>query len=370
MRELVKVVTVKDLIPIEGADRIVLATMNENGWRCIVSKDEFKPGDTGLYFEIDSVLPETDTRFAFLLRYKMRVKSIRMKGVLSQGLLIPLTKFPELVERHDFNLLASGAEGIDDLATVLGVKKYEPPEDNSTGTKFQAGSHKESNFPAFIPKTDQERIQNVPNMVFEILAQGNHFTVTEKLDGTSCTVYKHNGKIGVCSRNFDLIEEDTSTYWNVVKKQRIIEALALFDNIAFQGEIIGPGIQGNKYKLEEPTFYLFDIFNITNQKYLTPDEMFRLIGIIQDLLNIYIKRVPDKYYYICKGFCDITDVNGLLAFVERDCASSIINKDVMAEGIVIKSNERVNYSSKKLTFIDEVAHCKIINNNFLIRHGE
>jgi RNA ligase (TIGR02306 family) len=367
MRELVKIVTVKDLTPIEGADRIVLATMNENGWKCIVSKNEFNPGDIGLFFEVDSVLPETDTRFAFMLPRKMRIKSMRMKGVLSQGLLMPISMFPE-VNWDTWN----NSSTTEDLGTFLGVKLYEPPVDNSTGPQFQNGTKRESNFPNFIPKTDQERIQNVPNMLFDLLNEGMMFHITEKLDGTSCTIFKYEGKIGVCSRNFIVEDSPECQYWRVAKEQDWLNVLEHFDNIALQGEIIGPKIQGNKYKLETPTFYLFDIFNIRTQKYFNPEE-FREFTKLLRVFNIHnIKCVPQRHWltldYLRAN--NITDLDTLLAHVEQLCAKSFINNEVIAEGIVIRSVDNVNYQSKKLSFNDEVAHCKIINNNFLLRHGE
>lgn len=374
MRELVKIVTVKELLPIEGADRIVLATMEDNIWKCIVSKDEFKPGDLGVFFEVDSVLPETDDRFAFMLSRKMRVKTMRMKGVLSQGLLMPLSKFPEIQVYLDAGkTLVESSPDKDDLAVLLKVIKYEPREDHSTGPGFANKTKRESTFPKFIPKTDQERIQNVPNMIFDLLKEDNVFYASEKLDGTSCTVYKYQGKLGVCSRNFELEDKEDCNYWATIRKQKLDEVLSRFDNIALQGEIIGPRIQGNKYKLEEPRFYLFDIFDIQTQKYYTPDQFDEFIKYVYDVYMIAISHAPFRWMFnqLALDTLGITNAQELLDYCSnRVCNISLVNTEVIAEGLVVRTYDKVNYQSKKLSFFDEVAHCKIINNNFLIKYGE
>ena len=95
-RELVYTATITDIQPLEGYDRVELATVND-GWRVIVSKeDNFKPGDICVYFEVDSKVPNTDERFAFLEKRKYKIKTQKMCKTISQGLVMPILTFPEI----------------------------------------------------------------------------------------------------------------------------------------------------------------------------------------------------------------------------------------------------------------------------------
>src|SRR5688572_8372377 len=257
MRQLATERIVRELVPIAGADRIELARID--GWQCVVKKGEFSVGDLGVYLEIDSMVPTSDPRFAFLAKGKVapfaRIKTMRLKGTLSQGLLIPATSMTS-------DEVARVLVG-EDLTTILGVQKYEPPLPTSGK---QAGT-----FPThLVPKTDQERIQNIPDVLKRHDSFLN-FEVTEKLDGTSCTIWYHvphdlreshpecvdpaikadyplTSFVGVASRNWAMQKQDENVYAKVLRDNNLEEKLcALKRNIAIQGEIIGPGIQGNKY---------------------------------------------------------------------------------------------------------------------------
>ncbi|KAL4730543.1 hypothetical protein ACLX1H_002579 [Fusarium chlamydosporum] len=223
-RKLVTVRHVTDISPIPGADRIETATVG--GWTCVVSTNTFKPGDRGVYFEIDSLLPASDSRFAFLAPKiagpggpthtpDVRVKTVKIRGVLSQGLLMPLTKFPEIVSQLDGG--ASGELRDIGFEDILNVRKYEGPDeplsqDSATSTPLP-------DFPSFIPRTEQERVQNLTNI---FSAHGSEiFQESTKMDGSSMTVFYLNRSsplyqilpdkikdtgVGVCSRNRIQIE--------------------------------------------------------------------------------------------------------------------------------------------------------------------
>lgn len=262
-RQLVTIRTVKELRPIEGADRIELAVVD--GWQCVVKKGDFQVGDPGLYFEIDSMVPTSDMRFTFLAKGKVqpfaRIKTIRLKGVLSQGLLLPLHSNlrDEEFERYRHN---------EQLADILKVEKYEPP--------LPIGGQQKGTFPThLVPKTDQERIQNIPEVL-----NGTSFwdyEVTEKLDGTSCTIWYHDSHVGVASRNWEMDRDDDNVYAKILKDTDLVAKLTkLGRNIAIQGEIIGPGIQGNKYQLGSQTFYVFDIYDIDAKRYFGSTERVEL----------------------------------------------------------------------------------------------
>lgn len=337
MRKLVTIRKVSNIEPIPEADRIELAQID--GWKCIVRKGEFTIGDTALYFEIDSFIPEDDSRFKFLENDKVRthsdgskgyrIKSKKMKGVLSQGLLLPLSEFPECTN----NIM-------EDYSDLLKIKVWEAPIPVT-----MRGTVKNS-FPGFIRKTDQERIQNLPE--FFDLYKDVEFEETEKLDGTSCTVYCIGDQIGVCSRNLEFKENGDDIYWKTIKDSSIDVALKNICkdiNLALQGEIIGPGIQKNLYKLQKHEFRLFDIWDIDNQCYLTHSQ--RKEAFLDLSLMCKIEHVP--FIRNTKIFSETTTMNELLNY---SSGYSLIEPSLVREGIVFKSFDG------KVSF-------KVINNIFL-----
>jgi RNA ligase (TIGR02306 family) len=158
-RKLMTIRTVSNLIPIEGADFVELAQID--GWQCVVKKGAFRVGSYGMYFEIDSFLPASDKRFSFLKNKTAfegeegyRIKSMKIKGMLSQGLLLPLEDF-NLITYLRKESLQRYIDDREDFAEMFGVKKWEKPLALNMLGKVRGI------FPFFIPKTDQERIQNI-----------------------------------------------------------------------------------------------------------------------------------------------------------------------------------------------------------------
>jgi len=281
MRKLASIQRIDWIRPIEGKDRIELAGVL--GWQVIVEKDEFDVGDLCVYVEIDSKMPEKP-EFEFLRPKKFRIRTMKLGGVLSEGICFPLTMLPVRMEPYMID---------EDVTEVMGITKYEPMEEENWwkelkpeaaqlpwykktklmkfgwyrklvgGTKGAKGG-----FPDFISKTDETRIQNCP----WVLNDDNHFWVaTEKIDGTSGTfaLVRHKRFILpdkfeyiVCSRNMRL-QKDNSIYWQVSEKYEIEKALKNLigksDWVAIQGECIGPKIQKNKYKRTEPELYVFNL---------------------------------------------------------------------------------------------------------------
>lgn len=269
-RKLVTIRNIRELVPIEGADLIELALID--GWQCVVKKGEFKVGDPCLYFEIDSFLP-IKPEYEFLRKgcYKkveglgegFRVKTIRLKGKLSQGLALPVD--PEVMKLYQASDREDG--GSLTLEEFLGVKKYEKP------IPAQLRGQVKGNFPSFLRKTDQERVQNLgPRELSEIV--GHDFELTLKLDGSSMTVYHNEGVVGVCSRNLELKLEDTgNSFVKTAMDSGAFSFLAeKMGNYALQGELMGPGIQGNREALSHLTYFVFDVWSIDEQRYLAPTE--------------------------------------------------------------------------------------------------
>lgn len=299
-RKLATLRTISAINPIPGADAIEVATVD--GWQCVVKKGEYSVGQTVIYFEIDSVLPKGRPEFEFLMARscKMqpvedgtlleghRLRTIKLRGQVSQGLVIPLRdrdqllydpvsktnsalfSVPEDPATTDYDIPVIGdfwsrRTMDDDLSDIFGVKKYERP------TPAQLAGMSRGNYPGWLPKTDQERVQNI-----RPLPHGP-FYIEEKMEGSSMTVYHDGEEVGVTSRNIDLkLDQEGNTFVDVAFKSDVITALYHYvdryptTGVAVRGELIGPGIQDNIYNLPEPKFHIFDVW--LDGRYLTPEE--------------------------------------------------------------------------------------------------
>lgn len=347
VRKLASVRRIESIEAIPDADNIVCATVD--GWKLVTQKsNNFKAGDLVVYFEIDSFLPAIE-KFEFLRKSCLRVmnnvegfriKTIKLRGQISQGLILPLKDFwPDWT---DDNISRNVSEG-DDLTESLGVKKWEAPIHPSLSGKVRG------NFPEFIRKTDQERIQNI--FKYRHRHINEEYEVTIKLDGSSTTVYCKSGYIGVCSRNLDIFETDDNSFWKVARSTKLVEALEAYGkNIAVQGELMGPGVQGNRENLKELSLYVFDIFDIDNQEYFSYDKR---IEIMIDLnkLGCTAKLAPLVGFKYMNEFKSVQD---FLDYV--DTIPSINNP--ISEGVVFKS-----VSNKRNSF-------KVISNKFLLKEKD
>lgn len=272
-RALATVRHVADVQPIPGADAIDVATVD--GWKVVVKKGEFQVGDLAVYFEIDSWIPKDVAPFLNKGRTYNgvegeRLRTIKLRGQVSQGLLLPMSAVATRDPRDCNWYFGSGEAEVDylvegdNLTKELGIQKYEKPLPGAL-----VGVAK-GNFPSFLRKTDQERVQNMTRRLGRWEEEGACWEVTEKLDGSSMTVYKHDGVFGVCSRNYDLEETEDSSFWTVARREDL--ETRLVSDFALQGELVGPGIQGNKYGLEQIEFYVFDVWSIIDSRYLVPAE--------------------------------------------------------------------------------------------------
>ena len=264
-RKLASLQTVLAVEPIANADAIELVRIN--GWQCVTKKGEFVSGDTGVFFEIDAVPPD-DARFRFLWTPrtallgdeptprpdKFRIRTMRLRGALSQGLFLSLTAFPEIV-----GIPTAG----DDLTEMLGVGKYEPPAPVGMGD-YRAP------FPPMVPKTDEMRVQSVPAVLNEL--RGLPYAATLKYDGTSATYATdpRTGEFHVASRNLSL-KDGNNPYWNMARRHDIESVLRRTPNYAMQGEIVGVGIQKNPLALKEVALFVFNVYDMTRAAYLDHD---------------------------------------------------------------------------------------------------
>lgn len=380
-RKLATIRTIDSLEPIPEADRIEVAVVG--GWRVVVQKGLYKAGDKAVYLEIDSWVPHALAPFLtdpshFPKVYEgvegARLKTKKLRGVVSQGLLLPLDEVyaylakPYIAKEEgvifDFN------EG-DDLTERLGILKWERP------IPATMGGIAKGYFPGFIPKTDQERLQNLKNDFYGVdyfVMDGNdqsvfdkdgdpirvyrpgwitdnaYWEISEKLDGTSCTFYLKDGEFGVCSRNLELKETEGNLYWSVARKLDIENKLRNcgYGNIAIQGEIIGPGIQDNRYGLSISQFYVFDMYDIDAKKYIDP------LTRVQICAQLGLTHVPYWYSFLR----DVVPDQNYESFITYADGPSMLNTKTNREGVVFKrcSGEHTSF--------------KVISNKFLLKTGE
>jgi RNA ligase (TIGR02306 family) len=321
MRKMASIRKIDDIRPIEKADAIECAVVG--GWNVVVKKGEFTVGDLAVYCEIDSWIP---TELApFLSKGKEprefegirgeRLRTVKLRGQLSQGLLLPLEPTCE-------NIVSELFEGLD-VSLPLNIVKWEMQ------VPAQLAGQVKGNFPTEIPKTDQERVQNLVEEIAVAYERAAEFEVTEKLEGSSMTVYRIRGEFGVCSRNLDLKRDENNTFWKVAIEEDIDAQMMAVDpywDFAIQGELIGPGVQGNIYKLSKPEFRVFDVYNIQEGKYLNPSARRDLIA------GMGLKHVP-----VLATNADLIACEGKVQNV-LECAegSSVLNDKQEREGIVLK----------------------------------
>ena len=244
-RKLVSIQRVDGVEPIVGADNIVKARVM--GWDVVIKKGELAPGDPCVFFEIDSVLPDGPAWAEFMRPRGFRVKTARLRGVLSQGLALPVGILPAGAP-----VPAVGA----DVRDLLGVVKYEPA----------LPDHREvaGPFPGQVPKTDEIRLQSALGVLDEL--RGHDFVVTTKLDGTSATYLQPlDGDLVACSRNWALAP-GSNPVWRAAERYRL--AATLPPGFAIQGELCGPAIQRNRLELAELDLFVFSVHDTRTGRFL------------------------------------------------------------------------------------------------------
>jgi len=328
LRNLASIQIIKNIENIENSDTLAVATIN--GWKVVVKRDEYKINDLIIYCEIDSWIPHEIAPFLSKDRKVPReyngiagerLKTIRLRGQISQGLILSTS-----ILNIDFKLE-------DDVTEILNIQKWEPPVD------LKMSGESRGNFPSQISKTDEIRVQNFKDY-FKLLNQ--KYYVHEKLEGSSITIYKIDGEFGVCSRNMNLKETDENKYWYATKKLNLIEKLKDYDNIALQGELLGPGIQGNIYGLSDYEIYFFNIYNIQTGEYFSELASFEFLNLLE------LKKVP----LIAENFELPKNIDTLIQLSDGE---SRLNSKVSREGLVYR-----NADSERISF-------KVISNNYLLK---
>lgn len=295
-RKLASIQRIEEVRDIENADAI--QAYRVLGWWVVDKKDAHKVGDLVVYLSLDSWVPHELAPFLSKGQEPReyngvkgeRLRTIKLRGQVSQGLLLPLSMWAPA--RRPWTIAEEGFEEGTDLTEQLGIQKWEAP------LPAQLAGQAAGMFPtSLIPKTDQERIQNcfgdiqkrakrfatekVWNAETQTLEEHPvvlpedfkepTYEVTLKLDGSSCTIFRWEGELRVCSRNLELkINDENKDNTFVAMALKIGDKIS--NGLAFQGECMGNGIQGNREGFKEHRFFVFDIFDIQEHRYLQPSE--------------------------------------------------------------------------------------------------
>lgn len=338
-RKLATVRVIDSIVPIEGADKIEKAIVG--GWSVVVQKGDYSVNQKVVFFEIDSWIPtelapflSKGTPSEFEGVSGERLRTVRLRGQLSQGLILPI----EIVVEHFQEEPGIGT----DVTEILGINKWERPIPVN-----MAGAIK-GHFPWYIPKTDQERVQNLAYEVGLHHSKDTRFEESEKLNGSSMTVFMDKGEFGVCSRNLQLEIEGnennifvrTALHLGLEDKMKEMD----LGNFAIQGELVGEGIQGNPYGISGQKFYIYNIYSIDEQTYFEP-RFVKYLADEYDLDHVPVLKTGvvlfdtiDEFLYIAEG-------------------KSSLNPDVEREGLVFKSE-------------DGVFSFKVVSNRWLLSGGE
>lgn len=343
MRKLASIQKIYDIQPIEGADKIELARVL--GWQCVVNKGQFDVGDLAVYFEVDSFLPVND-KFEFLRSssYKntpimgegFRLRTMKFRGEISQGLLMPVSEFPEI------KLCKLG----DDVSDILGVKKWEIEEKITTGGKVIG------QLPHDIPHTDETRVQAEPGLIDEF--SGLEYYISTKMDGSSHSIGIDEDGFHITGHNFEYSE---GPFVNYIRARGIEEKLKTFmqltgvSMITIQGELCAPGIQQNRLRLTAPEWYVFTVRENGKRVGLTRMlQVCKALGLEHVPIEEVGKDLPSKY----------PTVESLL---ER--ADGEYPRGGRKEGIVIRPTEPVFSKT-----ISGDLSMKVVSNKYLLKNQE
>lgn len=374
-RKLAHVEVIESLSPIIGADKIEVAKVL--GWECVVKKGEFTVGDKIIYIEVDSVMPKLPV-FDLLKDRNYRVRTIKLRGQISQGLVLPL--------HAEAKLYTIGK----DVTEELGITKYLSKSEQEEITKqiveqnrlkkfmmryswfrrlFLSRNQKEG-FPYWVSKTDEERIQNISKVLKQF--KDKEVYVTEKIDYQSVTftgkiVPRFNGifsklpfkkfQFVVCSRNLTTNDKN-SLYWKIAQKYNIEQILKENPNLTIQGEQGDTKVQGNKYSITEPTMWVFNIIDHEKNYHYNRREiaLFCANNNLQMVPQLYLENDGFKRYDIKLSELGTT-VQELIEFSK---GKSMANPNVEREGIVVRCIEN---GEKLLSF-------KVINPEFLLKYED
>lgn len=329
------------LTPIPNADSIESAQVL--GWTTVVRKGEFKTGDLCIWHAPDTVLDTSRAQYSTFEKAGGRLKVARIRGAISQGLALPLSSFTidgEITEGRD-------------LTQLVGIKKYEKPV---AWNPIRPGDLLP--WPSFLRKTDEPNLRNYPKALSDF--EGKETYATLKYDGTSITIYKHQGVVGVCQRNYELSKSETP-YWEMVKKYRIEERLADHDQIAIQAELCGAKIGGDRLKLgNNLSIFIFQVWDIKKGSFLDLDAAQSLI---QTLNSVTEGPTLEWSQILWRGQLDSNKQN--LNFWMNFADKLDYPKGGPAEGLVLRT-----VKEEFSPILENRLSAKVISERYCLKHGE
>lgn len=316
MNNLATIQKILSVQPHTNSDNLELATVL--GWQVVVKKGEFKSGDLCVYIAIDSIVPDKP-KFAFLKDKHFRIKPVRLRGQVSNGICFPL------------DILGSGytflntdtppyKEG-EDVTDYLGVTKYEKP------VPTQLVGISIGMMPSYVKVTDELNIRSSPTILDEL--KGKSYYISRKDDGSSGTFFLKDGAFNVCSRRVHLAYDNNNGFWKMASKYDIENHMRkYFDkDVAIQGEVVGPGIQKNPLGLKEMELHLFNIYNIYDRTYMGFD-MLKDFCSYSGIPMVDVIETGNEFSYSLEGLLKIANF-------------TMYPNSSPAEGIVIRSKEYI-----------------------------
>lgn len=344
MRKLASIQRIWNIEPIEGADKIELASVL--GWRCVVNKGQFNKMDLAVYFEVDSFLPireefeflrNSSYRNSQILGEGFKLRTMKFKGQVSQGLLLPIAAFRELDKKVELG---------EDVSELLKIRKWEVEERVTTGGTIKG------NLPPDIPHTDETRIQTEPRLIEEF--KGIEYYISSKMDGSSHSIGIDNEGVHVTGHNYEYKDDDSCDFYIYLKKNDYINKIQEFYSknrmvlLTIQGEFCGPGIQSNPIKLIKPEWYVFTIRENGERVGLN-----RMREICQEL-NLKTVPIEEIDYDLPNKY---PSVESLLKRAE-----GFYETGSPKEGIVIRPTKPI-YSNMISTSLS----MKVVSNSYLLR---
>ena len=346
-RKLASIQRIWKIEPIEGADRIELAHVL--GWQCVVNKGQFKEQDLAVYFEVDSFLPiRPEFEFMRASSYKntnimgegFRLRTMKFRGQISQGLLLPVLEFPEIPAEAELGT---------DVSEVLGVRKWEIEE------KITTGGTVIGTLPYDIPHTDETRVQTEPGLIQAFA--GLEYYISTKMDGSSHSIGLDEDGFHVTGHNYEYKDDGSCSFYELVNKRGLKQKILnyAYENklktFTIQGELCAPGIQKNRLKLTAPEWYVFTI-RIDGMR--IPLDTMLMICKDLGLEHVPIEEIgidlPSKY----------PTVEAMLERADGDYPNG-----GKKEGIVIRPTRPI-YSQT----IGDNLSMKVVNNAYLLKQNE
>lgn len=337
-RKLASIQLIEEIRPHDNSDNLELAIVL--GWQVVIKKNEFKKGDKIIYFEIDSICPDRPWS-EFLKSRGFRIRTIKLRNKISQGLILPIN--------IDANINLNEQKIGDDVTDLIGVTKYESPEDKQCNIQ---GNLRVSTFPTHFGfmKTDEPRLQS--HLKYLDLFKGRAWYATNKYDGTSGTFFidPQTKELAVCSRNQRIekpvdIKESKNNYWLVAEKYQLETLLSKIDHLVIQAEVYGPGIQGNKLNVKELMLGIFSIYDLNKKTYC----LYREIVDYCQQMGLNMVRVDSEG----------DNFNFTLDELLEKARGKYSNSKYDREGLVFRLKDSNEIEGERASF-------KVINNDFLV----